>query len=363
VLEIQQVADTKLYIEFFADLFRNGEVDRMSWHFINGWEYIVTYINDTFSEDVIGNNKGEILFYRNTSSSNNTLNPSFTLSNSSFPGFNAVNVSGFSAPAIADINKDGLKDLVIGRVDSMLSYYRNSGTLSAPDFTIVTNSFGRIKPIDSIGYQNVYDDTFAIIGYFPVYEKFIYSKPQIRDLDGDGELEIIVGNSLGTLRMYKINSASPTGKFIQIDSFHYRNAFQGRKFYNTDFGSHISPCLADFDGDTVPEILIAGSRGGLQYLKNGFKYKKKVSVSEIRYTGINGYPNPATTSIEFNIELTDIRTIEVYNQLGQLMPVNYTGNNIISLNTAQLNSGFYIINIFTTGNIVYTSKFQIIATN
>jgi hypothetical protein len=316
--------------------------------------------NDGKLDLVCGNDKGEILFFRNTSSQNNTLNPSFTKANSTFPGFN-IDIGGFSAPTIADINKDGLKDLVIGRGDSMLSYYRNSGTLTVPDFTIVTNKFGNMKPIDSIGFQYIYDDTMGIIGYYPVYEKFVYSKPQVSDLDGDGTLEIVIGNSLGSLRMYEINSSSPTSTFKQIDSFHFLKAFQGQKFYNTDLGSYISPCLADLNGDTVPEILIAGNRGGLQYLKNGFKYKRDVSIFEPEYVNINGYPNPANKSIEFNLSAEQVKQVEVYNSLGQLIPVSHTSQGqIIILNTENLGSGFYIIQIRTQNQKVYTSKFQIL---
>jgi hypothetical protein len=121
--------------------------------------------NDGKIDLVCGNDKGEILFYRNTSSSANTLTPSFQRANSTFTGFN-IDIGGFSAPAIADVNKDGLKDLVIGRNDSMLSYYRNIGTLSTPNFSVVTSKFGNIKALDSIGFQYIYDDTFAIIGYY-----------------------------------------------------------------------------------------------------------------------------------------------------------------------------------------------------
>jgi len=316
--------------------------------------------NDGKLDLVCGNDRGEILFFRNTSSANNTLNPSFVKDNVNFPGFN-IDIGGFSAPAIADINKDGLKDLVIGRGDSMLSYYKNSGTLTAPDFTIVTNKFGNIKPIDSIGFQYIYDDTFAIIGYYPVYEKYVYSKPQILDMNGDGIKEIVVGNSLGSLRMYEINSGSPTATFKQIDSFHYRLAFQNQKFYNTDLGSYISPCLADLNSDTVPEILIAGNRGGLQYLQAGFRYKQNVSISELHYIHINGYPNPAQEHIEFNLNTNEVQSVEVYNNLGQQIPVTYSSNGqIMILDIADLNSGFYLVNIRLSNQNVYTSKFQVI---
>ncbi|MEZ4804870.1 MAG: FG-GAP-like repeat-containing protein [Bacteroidia bacterium] len=316
--------------------------------------------NDNKLDLVCGNNKGEILFYKNTSASNTTLNPQFTLSNAQYPGFD-IDIGGFSSPAVADIDNDGLKDLVIGRLDSMLSYYKNTGTLTQPSFTIVTNKFGNMKPIDSIGFQYIYDDTNAIIGYYPVYEKFIYSSPVIRDIDGDDTLEIIIGNSLGSLRMYKINGDKPTSTFKQIDSFYYMLGFQSQKFDNFNLGRFISPCLADFDSDTVPELIISCNRGGIQYLKNNFSFNPKVSLRDIVYKTIRAYPNPAQSKIEFDVDPNEIQSIEVFNSLGQeIKNIQTFSENITTLDVADWRSGFYLVRIRLINQELYTSKFQVI---
>lgn len=315
--------------------------------------------NDGKPDLVCGNNRGEILFYRNTSSGA-TLNPVFSKSNSTYPGFN-IDVGGFSAPAIADINRDGLKDLVIGRSDSMLSYYRNSGTLTQPSFTVVTNKFGNIKPIDSIGFQYIYDDTFAIIGYYPVYEKNVHSKPAIMDIDGDDTLEIIVANSLGSVRMYRIDGSKPTGTFVQLDSFYFMKAFQGQRFYSPDMGNFTSACLADLNGDTVPELLISGNRGGVQYLKSNFAYRHKTSLNRPVYKTINAFPNPADKRIEFALDADQISGIEVYNSVGQAIELTYSaGDAITLLDVSALQTGFYIMRIYTDSGVVYTARFQVI---
>jgi len=316
--------------------------------------------NDGKLDLVCGNDKGEILFYKNNSASNNTLNPTFAFSNNQFTGFN-IDIGSFSSPAIADIDKDGLKDLVIGRFDSTLSYYRNIGSLSEPDFLISTNRFGNIKAFDSIGFQYIYDDTFAILGQFTVFEKNTYSKPTIADLNGDGILEIIVGNSQGNLRMYEINGKNPSSTFKQLDSFYYRKSFQGQKMFKIDIGSFATPTLADLDGDLVPEVIIGMNRGGLNYLKPSFKNSGNISVKNpFIQKAINGFPNPANQKIEFNINPLEINKLEVFNSLGQLItpPVDMSGEFIV-INTADLNTGFYIVK-FKTEQIIYTSKFQII---
>lgn len=308
---------------------------------------------------VCGNNRGEILYYRNTSAGN-TLNPTFVKSNAAFPGFN-IDIGGFSAPAVADINRDGLKDLVIGRSDSMLSYYRNTGTPTNPDFSIVTSRFGGIKPIDSITFQYIYDDTGAIVGYFPIYEKNTFAKPVIADIDGDDTLEIIVANSLGRLRMYKINGSKPTSDFVEIDSFCFQNIFQNRKHYNYDFGSHTAPCLADFNGDTVPELLVSCNRGGIQYLKNNFRYQRATSLANTEYRFINTYPNPAGNSLEFLCSGQLLTSLEVYNTLGQELAVPYSSDAYSGrIDVSGLPNGFYIVRLQFQDGRRYASRFQVL---
>jgi hypothetical protein len=76
---------------------------------------------------------------------------------------------------------------------------------------------------------------------------------------------------------------------------------------------------------------------------------------------INGYPNPASANIEFAISKGETIQLDVYNSLGQSIPVSYTeSDNILTINTSGISSGFYIVNIRLQDNTVYTSRFQVI---
>jgi hypothetical protein len=86
-----------------------------------------------------------------------------------------------------------------------------------------------------------------------------------------------------------------------------------------------------------------------------------VSIDETRHATVNGYPNPATNSIEFALGEAQVTTVEVYNNLGQSMPVTYSSDNgIMVLDIRDLNSGLYIVNIRMDNDMVYTSRFQVL---
>ena len=74
-----------------------------------------------------------------------------------------------SAPALVDLDDDGDLDLAIGAFDGTISYWRNDGTATAPNF---------VGPVTEIA-MTVDGVSMARPGFF--------------DFDGDGDLDLIVG--------------------------------------------------------------------------------------------------------------------------------------------------------------------------
>jgi len=196
-------------------------------------------------------------------------------------------------------------------------------------------------------------------GYTIVYEKNLYTTPQVIDVNGDGKLELLVGNVLGQLKMYEIQSSNTTAKFKQIDSMNFISTFNGKNSFNMDFGNRISPAFADMDGNVVPEIIVSCSRGGVQYLKPTFPNKVNLS-SPVIMRNISIFPNPAKNEA----------TIEIYESITSFILFGYDGKQInvpttlvndqLNINTTNLNSGIYFIRLSTQKNIVYTAKLQIL---
>jgi hypothetical protein len=81
-----------------------------------------------------------------------------------------------------------------------------------------------------------------------------YSTPHFTDLDGDGLLDMIVGERYGNLYHYEQDSENST-------SF----TFITNNFNSIDVGTNSTPNFTDLDGDGLLDMIVGGNDGRLYH--------------------------------------------------------------------------------------------------
>ncbi len=174
--------------------------------------------NDGDMDAFVGENSGVMNFFENTGSASN---PAFGAAQTGAFGFPDVGYD--SAPTFVDIDNDGDMDLFIGESAGDINYYENTGDAANAAFASgVRNPFGFVD----IGVDA--ELTFA-------------------DLDGDGDLDAISGEDSGSLFYFENTGTSETPSFAAPTS---------NPFGLSDIGHESSPTFADIDGDGDLDLVV-----------------------------------------------------------------------------------------------------------
>ena len=141
--------------------------------------------------------------------------------------------------AVADLDSDGDTDLVIGNDTGLLYYFENTGTSASPSFT------------EHNGSDNP-------LGGFSVA---FYSTPRFVDLDGDGDYDLVVGNSSGEVAYFENTGTATSPNFAQRTG-------TANPFDNITMGSWSTLALADLDGDGDPDLSVGNDDSAIHYYEN-----------------------------------------------------------------------------------------------
>jgi large repetitive protein len=142
---------------------------------------------------------------------------------------NNIIISDADRAALVDIDADGKMDLVVGRYAGYLKYYHNVGTTTSPVFTLVNNT------------------------WFNIYSSEGNLDPCFGDLDGDGDLDLLIGTGAGHVIYYRNDGTPQVPQMTLVPNY----------FMNINLMGYASPELADIDGDGDLDLFVGqGSLGG-----------------------------------------------------------------------------------------------------
>jgi hypothetical protein len=177
------------------------------------------------------------VYYKNTGTASA---PVFTLQTDANNPLIAVSDYN-SAPAFVDIDGDGDQDVFIGSYFGPVSYYKNTGTAAAPVFTQQT---GANNPLNAVTEDN--------------------STPAFVDIDHDGDMDVFLGSFYGPILYYKNIGTNTSPSFaLQADADNPLSSAV------TNYYSY--PAFVDVDGDGDQDVFIGayGDSGGtVSYFKN-----------------------------------------------------------------------------------------------
>jgi len=181
----------------------------------------------------IGESKGKINYYENTGT---PQAPAFTQRTDAANPFNGVDVGDYSAPSFVDVDGDGDMDAFIGEYNGTIVYYENTGTLQAPAFTKRT---GAANPLGGVK-----------LGY--------HSTPSFVDVDGDGDMDAFIGEYYGIINYYE-NTGTP-----QAPVFTQRTG-AANPLGGVNVGYYSTPSFVDVDGDGDMDVFIGEYYGTIVY--------------------------------------------------------------------------------------------------
>ncbi|MCC9168787.1 T9SS type A sorting domain-containing protein [Pontibacter harenae] len=208
-------------------------------------------------------------------------------------------------PAFADLDGDGKLDMLLGNHASIregkytasLSYYRNTGSSTAPAFTLVTDDYLQlaqqellaIKPafadFDGDGVQDLVltttrkQDGRTTISYiknvgglnnaFQLNTSAMQllltveagDAPAFADIDEDGDLDILLGKSNGRLSLFRNTGNAASVNFV----------LENASFGGIDFDflkRNLYPTVADMDGNGRLDLLTVDDSGVVNFYKD-----------------------------------------------------------------------------------------------
>ncbi|NNE46110.1 MAG: VCBS repeat-containing protein [Rhodothermales bacterium] len=196
------------------------------------------------------------------------------------------------APALGDLDGDGDLDMVLGTWRDELAWYRNDVQDGAYSFVVVdsvaakltrgSNAVPALVDIDADGDLDLFvGETSGTLNYYrnegsAADPDFVLVSdeyggidvgrrcfPVFEDLDADGDYDMVLGRAAGGVLVYR-NDGSVTGpEFVPVEA-------ESASGFIADvlalpLPAYSAPVFVDLDGDGDRDVLTGGQGGGLMY--------------------------------------------------------------------------------------------------
>ena len=224
-------------------------------------------------------------------------------------------------PQIIDVNRDGLKDLLIGSRLGRIYFAPNIGTADNPQF-----ESDLFAPPNDFQFGGI--DTRIAPGYDGSASPVM--------IEVDGEYVLYVGTQRGRIEVYENIDGNLDGDFTLVDSI-FGDIREGQI-------THID--IADINGNGKMEYLIGNSRGGLGFFTaDGPTSTTQISSSTV--LNINIIPNPTTDFVYFEVEGFELEKTElrIYDAVGRMLLQRNLPYRKSGVDVSRLPAGIYFCEV------------------
>lgn len=294
---------------------------------------------DNDKDMLVGNENGDLLYYQNIAGPGEEAQ--FLFQDDHYQG---IDVGEFSSPQLFDLNEDNLPDLIIGEKKGNLNYYRNTGSISHPQFEYITDSLGKINVTD----YNVSNNGYSVPHFFNIL---------------NGDIRLIVGSEQGKLFYYKDIRDNLQGKFTESDSLPW---LVDTIPFDIKPGIRSAAAITDLNQDGWMDLIAGNFAGGMNYYAMS-QPDVGPSVEDISILpgGIRIFPNPAHH--KFQVILPELVQkeikIEILDLLGRkqealIMP---SGLREFVISTINFEPGIYLVRFQMDSQIITIKKIIILS--
>lgn len=149
---------------------------------------------------------------------------------------------GMAGPCFGDWDGDGDLDIISGQFADTLVYFENRGSRSSPSYT----------PAQTLRDVN---------GPIRFPNQMLW--PTAVDWDGDGDTDLLVGQEDGRIGLLEY-----TGQMLHGQPAFRPLAFLKQRAQYVNLGALVTPTAVDWDGDGDTDLICGNSAGELVYLEN-----------------------------------------------------------------------------------------------